>query len=98
MLCLREVEGTLTFLDGKVQFGAQGVKIAVVGHLEVVDAGHDGREEVVRGVGGLSGLADDGEHGGERFETCGKIRSVIVWESGRRHVKTYHRWATWGYP
>ena len=60
----------MALLDSKVQFGAQGVKIAVVGHLEVVDASHDGREELVRSVGSLRRLADDGEHWCESLEAC----------------------------
>ena len=81
--CLREVERTLALVDSKVQFGAQGVKVTVVGHLEVVDTSHDGWEEVVRGEGSLSGLADDGKHGRERFETCvNKVSKAFVGRKG----------------
>ena len=62
----------MALLDSKVQFGAQGVKIAVVGHLEVVDASHDGREELIGSVRRLCRLADNGEHGRESLEACNK--------------------------
>jgi hypothetical protein len=68
--CLRKVEGALAFLHSSVEPGAQDVDVAVVGHLEVVDASHDGRKELIRSVGRLCRLADDGEHGRERFEAC----------------------------
>ena len=74
------MEGALALLDSKVQFGAQGVKIAVVGHLEVVDASHDGWEEIVRGVGSLSVLADDSEPWCEVFETCERSLVSGCWE------------------
>lgn len=67
---LRKVEGPLALFDGDVEPGAHDVDVAVVGHLEVIDAGHDGGEEFVRGVRGLGGFADDGEHGRESLETC----------------------------
>ena len=67
---LRKVERALALFHSSVQPGAQDVDIAVVGHLEVVDASHDGREELVRSVGSLRRLADDGEHWCESLEAC----------------------------
>jgi hypothetical protein len=69
---LRKVERALALFDGNVESGAQDVDVAVVGHLEVVDASHDGREELVGSVRCFCGLADDGEHGCERLKTCEK--------------------------
>src|SRR5690349_11082011 len=41
---LRKVERALALFHSSVEPGAQYVDVAVVGHLEVVDASHDGRE------------------------------------------------------
>ena len=67
---LRKVERALALFHSGVESGAQDVDVAVVGHLEVVDASHDGREELIRSVGCLCGFADDGEHGRECLEAC----------------------------
>ena len=63
------MESALTFLDGDAQLLAQDVDGAVVRHLEVVDAGHDGGQVVVGCVWWFAGLADHGEHGCEVLET-----------------------------
>ena len=94
---LRKVERALALLNSSVEPGAQDIDVAVIGHLEVVDASHDGREEIVRGVGSLGGLADNSEHGRKRFETCKKIGQCLLWRM-EDDMETYHRWATWGYP
>jgi hypothetical protein len=67
---LRKVERALALFDRNVQSGAQGLNVAIVRHFEVVDASHDRREELVGSVRCFCGLADDGEHGCERLETC----------------------------
>ena len=67
---LRKVERALALFHSGVKPGAKDVDVAVVGHLEVVDASHDGREELVRSVGSLRRLADDGEHWCESLEAC----------------------------
>lgn len=41
----------------------------VVGELQVVDAGHDGGQEVVRVLPGLKRLAHDGQGRGQAAET-----------------------------
>jgi hypothetical protein len=69
---LRKVERALALFDSNVKSGAQNVDIAVIGHLEVVDASHDGWEELVGSVRCFCRLADNSEHGRERFETCEK--------------------------
>ena len=91
------MESALAFLNGNPEFLAEDDHVAVVGHLEVVDASHDGREELVRSVGRLCRLADDGEHGRESLEAW-EIMLVSVVSVKSRIVETYHRWATWGYP
>ena len=68
--CLRKMERALALFHSSVEPGAQNVDVAVVGHLEVVDASHDGREELIRSVWRLCRLADDGEHGRESLEAC----------------------------
>ena len=68
---LRKMERALALFHSSVEPGAQGVDVAVVGHLEVVDASHDGREKLIRSVGRLCRLADDREHGRESLEACG---------------------------
>ena len=67
---LRKMERALALFHSSVEPGAQDIDVAVVGHLEVVDASHDGREELIRSVGRLCRLADDGEHGRESLEAC----------------------------
>lgn len=94
---LRKMERALALFHSSVEPGAQDVDVAVVGHLEVVDASHNGREELIRSVGCLCRFADDGEHGRESLEACEiMLVSVVVMRS--RTVETYHRWATWDCP
>ena len=69
---LRKVERALALLNSSVEPGAQDIDVAVIGHLEVVDASHDGWEELIGGVRRLCRLADDGEHGRESLEACNK--------------------------
>lgn len=64
------MKGALAFLDGHTKLLLHDVESAVVRHLQVIDASHDTWQVVVRAVRGLAGLADDSEHGRERFETC----------------------------
>lgn len=63
------MESTLTLPDRNTQLLAQHIQSAVVWHLEVIDASHDGWEIVVGCVWWLGWLADDGEHGRETLET-----------------------------
>jgi hypothetical protein len=63
------VEGALAFPDGNVELLAKDVDVAVIWHLEVVDASHDRWEVIVRGIRRLTRLADNGEHRGESLET-----------------------------
>jgi hypothetical protein len=62
------MESALTLLHGDGQLLTQNVDGAVVGHLEVVDTGHDGGQVVVRCVWWFAGFANDGEHGCEVLE------------------------------
>jgi hypothetical protein len=59
------MESALAFLNGDTKLVTQNLYGAVIGHLEVVDAGHDGRQVVVRCVWRLARLADDSKHGRE---------------------------------
>ena len=65
---LREMKGSLTFLDGRVQLSAHNVKISVVWQLEIVDTGHDAGKVVIGRVGRFARLADDGEHWSQTLE------------------------------
>jgi hypothetical protein len=62
------MESALAFLNGDTELLAQNLYGAVVGHLEVVDAGHDRGQVVVGSVWRFARLADDGEHGREVLE------------------------------
>jgi hypothetical protein len=62
------MERALPLTNRHAQLLAQHVYGAVVWHLEVVDARHDGREVVVGCVGWFARLAHDGEHGREALE------------------------------
>ena len=74
------MERALALFHSSVEPGAQDIDVAVVGHLEVVDASHDGRQELVRSVGRLCRLADDGEHGRESLEACGKMLVDVIFQ------------------
>ena len=63
------MESALTFPDGNAQLLTKNVDGAVVGHLEVVDAGHDRWQVVIGRIRWFAGLAHDGEHGCEVLET-----------------------------
>ena len=82
------MKSTLSFSDGGIDLCSHHLNIAVVWELEIIDTGHDGRQVVVRGVWWLAGLADNGEHGGEGFEACGKVL-VYVMSAGRILRATY---------
>ena len=69
---LRKVEGTLALLDGHTKLLLHDIQRAVIRHLEIVHAGHDTWQIVVRAVRGLTWLADDREQRGEGFETYAK--------------------------
>lgn len=72
------MEGALAFADGHVQSRAHDVQVRVVGELEVVHAGHDAGEVVVRCERWLAGLAHDCEHGSKALEACGDHVSKLV--------------------
>jgi hypothetical protein len=57
------MEGALTLSNGDTELLAKNVYGAVVGHLEVVDAGHNRRQVVVGCVWRFTRLTNDGEHG-----------------------------------
>lgn len=68
-LCvLGKMKSALALFDSYAEFLAEHIHVAIIWHLEVVDAGHDGGEVVIRCVWWLAGLADDSEHGCERLE------------------------------
>lgn len=77
---LRKMETSLSLLDSCVQPLLQDPNVAVIGHLEVVDARHDRRQELVGSVGRFGGFADDGEEWGERFEACERVKLVSCTE------------------
>jgi hypothetical protein len=80
------MERALALLHRDRHFPAQDVNAAVVGHLEVIDACHDRGEVVVGCVGRFAGLAHDGEHGCQVFETWGTLVRCGMQSS---HVVTY---------
>jgi hypothetical protein len=67
---LGKVESALPVTSSHTEPLPQNAHIAVIRHLEVVDARHDGREVVVGCVRRFAGFAYDGEHGCESLETC----------------------------
>jgi hypothetical protein len=62
------MECALALSNGNTELLTQDVYGTVIGHLEVVDAGHDGRQVVVGRVWRLTRLAYDREHGREILE------------------------------
>lgn len=70
LVCLRKVERTLAFSDGRHKTLAHHIEVAVVRKLEIVDARHDTGKVVVGGIRGFTRTANDGEHGLERTEAC----------------------------
>ena len=66
---LWQIEGQLPFPRGSVKSFPHDLQGRVVGELQVVDAGHDGGQEVVRVLPGLKRLAHDGQGRGQAAET-----------------------------
>ena len=66
---LWQIEGQLPFPRGSVKSFPHDLQGRVVGELQVVDAGHDGGQEVVRVLPGLKRLAHDGQGWGQAAET-----------------------------
>jgi hypothetical protein len=64
------MEGSLSLFDGSVHAALHDFQIGVVRQLEVVDACHDTRKVVVRGVRRFAGLADHSEQRRKVFEAC----------------------------
>jgi hypothetical protein len=74
---LRKMESALTLPDRDAQLLTQNIDGTVVGHLEVVDAGHDGRQIVVGRVWWFAWLANDGEHGRKVLEAWNTISTHV---------------------
>jgi hypothetical protein len=62
------MESTLALTDGHAELLAEDVDVTIVGHLEVVDACHDGRKVVIGRKRWLTRLANDREHWCESFK------------------------------
>jgi hypothetical protein len=62
----------LSFLNGNRKSLLENAQVAVVGQLEIVHAGHDTWEVVVRGVRGLARAAHDRKDRRKALETCEK--------------------------
>jgi hypothetical protein len=62
------MESALALSNGNTELLAQNVYRTVVGHFQIVDAGHDGRQVVVGRVWRFTRLAYDREHGREVLE------------------------------
>jgi len=79
----RQMKRPLTLLDGHSQFRSKHLQRAVIGQLEIVDAGHDARKVLVRGQRRFCRLANDREHWRQCFEACNQCqhcsRYSAVW-------------------
>lgn len=93
-LCLREVESTLTLLNGHIQSLSQNLHAAVVRHLQVVDTRHDAREIVIGRIRGFTRFADHREHRGEALEAW---LQVSKWGTQMQYGNTDLRWGVWDY-
>lgn len=89
---LGKMERSLTLLDGDVEPFAQDLDVAVVWHLEIVDACHDRRKVIVGGIWWLAGLAHDGKHGCESFKTFGLVSETARIEE---HIMPYLQLEVW---
>ena len=69
MFLLREVKAVFSLTQCKPKSLPHDLNRGVVGQLEVVDACHDGGEEIVGILWWFHCLADDGERRVERFKT-----------------------------
>jgi hypothetical protein len=65
---LGKMESALALTDGHAELLAEDVDVTIVGHLEVVDACHDGRKVVIGCKRWFTGLANDREHWCKSFE------------------------------
>jgi hypothetical protein len=63
------MEGPLALFDSEHESLFQNFKIAVIGQLEIIDAGHNTWKVVIRSVRGLARFADNREHWRETLET-----------------------------
>lgn len=71
VIYLGQVECPLSLPDSDRKPLLEGVQAAVIRQLEVIDAGHDTGEIVVRCERRLAGTAHHREDGCETLETCG---------------------------
>lgn len=63
------MECSLAFFDGGKEPLSEGINAGIIRQLEIVHASHYARQVVVRGVRGLTRLADHCEHRRQAFET-----------------------------
>lgn len=82
-----EVEGLLTLSGRDQQFLSHGLYAGVVRQLQVVDAGHDRRQEVVRVLRRLERLPHDSQRGVQAPETWDKTQASVQIERHNRKRK-----------
>lgn len=73
----RQVESPLALSYGNIQALSQDFKIGVIRKLEIVDAGHDAWQIIIRRIWRLTRLADNSEHGCQALETC--ETRLVLW-------------------
>ena len=73
-----KMESTLALPNRRIELISHDREGAVIRHLQIIDASHDAGQVIVRRVRWFAGLADDREHGRERFETCRNSVSKVV--------------------
>ena len=71
---LGQMEGELTLSGRCVQFVSHHLHVRVVRQLEIVDAGHDGGQELVGILVAVHSFADDRQWRVQTLETCGEAR------------------------
>lgn len=86
-----EVEGLLTLSGRDQQFLSHGLYAGVVRQLQVVDAGHDRRQEVVRVLRRLERLPHDSQRGVQAPETWDNRQASFQTERHNRKRKEPER-------
>lgn len=64
------MESTLSLLDSGIHAALHDFQIGIIRQLEIVDARHNAREVVIRGVRWFAWLADYSEQRREVFKAC----------------------------
>lgn len=69
-LFLRQMECSLSLLNGDGESLPENIQTAIIGKLEVVHTSHDARKVIIRSIRRFTGPTDHSEDGSKTLEAC----------------------------